>query len=145
MEKAVSPIRKRALKRPAPAVRTKPAVPVKKPRPASTRMDRLEADATTMKSSMDSFMAQMGTFLQMFQGSQNVQLSQPVRQRLQPSTVVPPLVPQESVPDLVTPEDLARSEAPLPHPQSVVGDRPVVPRSVDIYQIPRVQSTQSLN
>ena len=66
VEKPVSPIRKRVQKCAAPlaAAKAKTVVPAKKPCLATTQMDQLETEMTTMKSSMDSFMAQMGTFMQ---------------------------------------------------------------------------------
>ena len=66
------------------------------------------------------------------------QSPQPVRQPLQLSNVVPPLVPQASVPCANLTPAYVSVAVPPPRPQSVVEDRPVVPRPVDNYQIPRV-------
>ena len=117
VEKPIFPIRRPARKHPPPATiaRPKSVVPAKKPRLAASRMDQLETDVTTMKASMDSFMAQMGMFMQNFQGPP----AQP-RQRLQPSTVVLPLVPQAPVPRVPAAPAPVPAPMPPPVPQSTV-------------------------
>ena len=144
--KVVTPIR-RPRKRPPP-VAPKVPIPPKKPRLAATRMDTLERDVSSMKGTMESFMTRFTTFMQ------NPQ--QPARvptPRLHPSTFVPPLVPQgprrpaapTPVPAPIPVPAPVPAPVPVPPGQNTVQDPPILPRPRDAYQIPRTQSTLSLN